>query len=88
MAWVRGRILEGKTVVIEDIELWLELVVDSGEMKEWHGTFDPSTRVVECGRTYRLQLADGRSGEIILNRLEMAGRHGWHATFQGTGPLE
>jgi hypothetical protein len=64
MECVIGRILKGKDVLVDGVEVWLA----KGTQK-WNGTFElPPGKHVDVGDTYRLELRDGRVGSVkIIN---------------------
>jgi hypothetical protein len=88
MERVQGRILRGREVLIDKIELWLEFVTSSGRKPEWHGGFPlPQGSRIRDGEYYVLELADGRSGEMFINELQPSGHEGSTALFTGSDHL-
>lgn len=86
MAFFIGTIVSEAEVLIEQIPIWIEDFTEPSHFKSWSGSFTlpqehkfSFTTHSEC----ELQLADGRKGKIIPNRID-----GSVVSFQGSGPLE
>ena len=89
MERVRGRILKGDELVLEDLDIALNIVRPDRDLPGWSGSFylqDPGA-CIEPGGAYRLVLEDGRSGEIIVSRLDLRSLKGTGIHFKGSGPL-
>ena len=89
MERVRGRVLQCRKVLIDEIEFWFEFATSPGGKPEWHGGFSlPQGSRIRDGEYYMLELADGRSGEVFINELQPSGHEGSTALFTGSGPLQ
>ena len=89
MERVRGRVLQGRKVLIDEIEFWFEFATSPEGKPEWHGGFPlPQGSHIRDGEYYMLELADGRSGEMFINELQPSGHEGSTALFTGSGPLQ
>ena len=74
---------DGTTELLEDIVVRIQ--EEGGNIKSWKGEFE-SDKLILVGR-YRIELDDGRSGDMIINKMS-AGSHGQiRVAFQGSGPL-
>ncbi len=84
MEHLRGSILDGQDVILDDVDVSLKVTEDHQGRVEWHGCFAvPSDRCeLTLKRTYRLVVTDGRSGDI-----EVAGRQSnvSRVMFTGSG---
>ena len=79
------RTKEGDNIILENIHLWF-VVTESRGLKSWHGGFKlPSTKYIEPD-AYKLFLEDGRSGEIIIDKINISGKT-MSVHFQGSGPI-
>ena len=78
-----GKILDGNQTPLANVEG----VLSTG-IKSWYGTFDlPAGKNVEAGALYCLELDDGRSGKIRIERVPS--NTGTKAVeFRGHGPLQ
>ena len=85
MSQVYGAIKDRDHTVLENVLIGFEIVQDHATArKSWHGSFDlPSGKQLELGGSYRLILADGRSGDILISKIQISS-----IQFQGSGPLE
>jgi hypothetical protein len=89
MERVRGRVLQGREILIDDIEFWFEFGASAGGKPAWHGGFSlPQGSHIRDGEYYMLELADGRSGEMFVNQLQPSSHGGSTALFTGSGPLK
>lgn len=79
----RGRIKEGDDIIAQDIEIALTMKSGSDSLTEWYGSFNLPARTHIDPGSYRLELADGRAGEIIVVKVV-----GSFARFQGSGELK
>ena len=89
MERVRGKILlDGEKVIFDNVDIGIEIIepLPSG-VKAWYGAFTvEGLSGVEPGGPYRLILEDGRSGDMLINKLEMSSTR-TTVFFQGKGPL-
>lgn len=83
-----GTIKKDDQVILDKILIWYEISKDprSG-LNRWFGSFElPDLAKIELG-TYNLKLSNGKSGKIIIDRIESAGAV-IVGRFTGTGPLK
>lgn len=87
MEIVCGRILGGDAVLFENVEFRI-VTTQSGRLRQWHGDFELSAgaRFFEPG-AYRIELSDGRAGDIVANEVSDGTGQNVHVLFQGNGPL-
>lgn len=84
-----GKILHDDQIIIENIEGILSVDEQLGRMKSWQGTFDlPTGKNIEVGALYCLELDDGRSGKIRIERVQSNNTGTNAVEFQGSGPIE
>ncbi len=85
---VHGQIKHGDEVLLDNLALCLEVVTGSGGVESWHGSFSPPKDApIDVGNSYRLELDDGRTGNLIVDRMELGSHKDTVATFQGRGRL-
>lgn len=84
-----GTIKEDGRVVFEDLLIrYKETQNKKSDLKKWNGSFELSSgSYIEPGGPFRLTLADGRSGNIFIENMQMSGR-GSSVRFKESGPLE
>ena len=85
----RGKILDGDQVLHEDVDITVNVVGSLSGTKSFYGFFDPPfgpTKVMEES-TFRLALEDGRSGEIVVSRIELSSNGPTRVYFTGSGAL-
>ena len=88
MEHARGRITSGDDVLADGVDVWIERI-PRGKLYEWHGGLTlPEGHSVFVGVLYRLELDDGRSGEISIARQQMTSSGQKETIFNGSGPLE
>jgi hypothetical protein len=85
---VRGKLLRMGRVVLDSLDVTLQ-DPPPGSAAGWTGSFGvPATMTTpHAGGSYQLQLADGRTGPIRVERVEWTSDQSV-TYFQGTGPLE
>ncbi|HUW18679.1 MAG TPA: hypothetical protein VMW16_05200 [Sedimentisphaerales bacterium] len=85
MEHFRGNILDNNQVLLEDVEGVLYFTALPGGWRTWEGSFAvPAYAGIEIGDgPYRLELEDGRGGEIVIMR-----KGAEAVAFKGTGLLE
>ena len=90
MVEIRGRLLIGG-MVLRNLEGCLDDEKFDLE-SEWGGYLlvdPPQHECLETGRTYRLELDDGRAGQIEVSRLEcVAGQRRLRVQISGRSPLK
>jgi len=88
MADLLGSIHLGDEVVLKDVIVHIREFVDGHSgLRDWQGYFTLSIGVrIEPGGPYRLILADGRAGDVIIRRVRV-GMESTTVEFVGTGPL-
>ena len=71
MESIRATIYDGEEPVGDDLDGFLEVVVaEVGRLKSWFGCVAlPWGSQIRPGGPFSLVLADGRRGQIIVNRL-------------------
>ena len=80
-------LLDGKTV-ISDVEVDVYVETRRG-LKEWRGSFSVDDPATLSQDEYQLELADGRSGRILISgRSVTTGSSRMLVSFTGTGPLQ
>jgi hypothetical protein len=89
MEHVRGRILDGDTVLHENLDISVSIDESPSGHKSFHGFFGlplgPTKMMAD--HTFRLALEDGRSGEIVVKEIEMSSNGPTRVRFTGSGPL-
>ncbi|HTI50373.1 MAG TPA: hypothetical protein VL475_05460 [Planctomycetaceae bacterium] len=90
MSEIHGRLLIGG-MTLKDLYGAVELRTDCASA-EWcgHLLVDPSQNEhLEAGRLYRLEMDDGRSGQIVISRVEYpVGQRKLRVLFSGVSPLK
>lgn len=72
-----AKVLEGETVVLDDVEGHLGFHAKAGGRKQWHGYFELSRdQHLQVGVRYELVLADGRLAEINASDVPDSDRAG------------
>jgi len=85
---VLASISNGSTVLVENVEVWLEVSQTRG-LQDWRGSFQlPLGQRLDAGGTFRLETIDGRAGNIMLPSVSFGGGPSTRVTFEGAGPLE
>ena len=95
MERVRGKILKGEQVVFDNVNIGIDVEPLPSGGEAWSGGFTKKgLSDVERGGPYRLILEDGRSGNIMIDKLERSssGRitvlfHGVYGSLQLTFDL-
>jgi len=86
MEEVMGRVVKNGKVIADDLTICLEVTV--GAVKKWHGGFFlPEGLTLATGNLYRLELADGRSGEMLVVQQTISSDSPTQVSFVGKGPL-
>lgn len=86
-----GKIIDANGNTVAEMDVWVEAVQERpGGLKSWHGSCElPNDHRVNINEaSYRLELSDGRSGDIIVTNLSLSSHAPAHLRFQGTGPLD
>lgn len=84
---VRGRIKSGEHTLIEVTDLSINPASDR-DGKSWDGHFiAPKLCGIDVGGPYRLELVDGRSGDIVVKRMAVGSHKETVAMFESHGPL-
>ena len=86
MERIKGRILDGDNIILDDVEVSLNMTEDRAGRGMWNGSFTVPSGPSSLGLkgTYRLVLEDGRSGDIELAGGQLAVSR---MVFTGSGPL-
>ena len=86
MEEVIGTLVKNGKTITDDLAVWLE--VTDGPRKSWRGSFiAPEGIVLGAGFSCRLELVDGRSGEIVIPRSVYSSDSRAAVSFVGNGPL-
>ncbi len=86
MEFVQAKVVKGKTVIADGVETYLAVTGEGGI--EWNGTFElPQGAEVPPGKGYRLELADGRAGDITVTNVNVSDHGPTTVGFRGTGRL-
>jgi hypothetical protein len=83
MKYIKCKILDGNNVIAENIDVLINESPPSSISKSWQGGFELPFNSVKLGGKYELILEDGRSGDIIITRININ-----LVKFIGTGPLK
>ena len=89
MFHIHGMLLDphGHTC-IEDLDVYIASQGLPGGGAGWVGYFDPPTASgLITGESFRLILADGRSGDILIQGVRDRGRHTPRVLFSAESPL-
>ena len=89
MVVLRGTVFSGDEILVKHSAVYINEKTDSDSgTARWFGSFDlPKGTHIEPGGPYRLQLEDGRSGNILVLNVQIGSISGSVVDFQGTGPL-
>ena len=75
----------GDTTLLKGLTVYVEEITKPSGLTWWHGTIQLSPEQhIELGGPYRIELDDGRSGNIFITRSSPALTE---VPFRGTGPL-
>jgi hypothetical protein len=88
MARFRGKITAGGQVVLADVEGEVFMHAPPGRLKSWNGEFDLQKGQFVGPGSYRLELEDGRSGDIIISNVHFSSHSSASVEFVGSGPLQ
>jgi len=87
----RGRLRSGDEdeMVLDPANAYVEyLGPQDGTKPNWNGYLVvPDESAVETGGEYRLELEDGRSGDLIIDHIEADESGRYKAVFSGESPL-
>jgi hypothetical protein len=91
MERVIGTITDGDRVIVQDMSILMVETGSLGGTPGWQGDFELSRDATppHRHRFYRLEVSDGRSGQIVFVRSEEIGSH--HPTrvcFRTCGPFD
>ncbi len=81
--------MDGDEVVLDNLDITLTVVEPPGHLKRWSGGFrlDPTDHI-EPGGPYRLELEDGRAGDITVVKVEYSSASkSWLVLFTAAGSL-
>ncbi len=85
---IRAQILEGDEVILDGVDVWIN-ETQGPSLKRWDGHFDlDQPSVALMSGTFRLVLADGRSGDFFVTNTSTGSNSETGVDFQGTGPLQ
>lgn len=81
-------IREGDTRLLKGVTVHVEEVQKPFGLRTWYGSFELAAgQNIEPGGPYRIELDDGRSGNILITEIVLSGAGRTQVSFQGTGPL-
>lgn len=85
-----GKIKKGDSTIIENISIWIDFKTNPrSKLSEWRGSFTlPVEKNIVPGGPYRLILDDGRSGDIIIIKIERSSSGKHVVNFKGSGLLK
>lgn len=66
---IRGKLLAGERMLLEDVEGCLGSRIQANGHRAWHGFFELATdriKQIRSGGPYRLVLEDGRAADLYL----------------------
>ena len=85
---IRAQILKGDEVILDDLDVWLN-ETEGPSLKSWDGHFDLDQFSVDLmSGGFRIVLADGRSGDILVTNITTGSNLETGVDFKGTGPLQ
>lgn len=88
MEQVVATIVNGSVVLAEDVTAWVRVATAPNGMKSWSGSFSlTGGSDIPPGGPYLFRTADGRAGQIIVNRVGVGSSGGGRVEFVGTGPF-
>ena len=80
-----GKITSRGDMLADGVDVWIEKVLH-GKLYDWHGGLTlRQGHFIGVGGPYRLELDDGRSGEILVTKMRFLGTE---AAFQGSSALK
>lgn len=86
----RGRLLEGDAPRLDPANVYVQFdhPTATGPVEGWRGYLLVDEEAdVEPGRSYALKLVDGRSGGLVVDRVDADDSGKFRAFFVGDGPL-
>lgn len=85
---IQGKIFDGEKLILDDVGLTLNFKPATNTAHSvWNGSFyTKSYLVLDLQKEYRLELSDGRSGQIFIEAPEQSGDR-YFVAFMGTGAL-
>ena len=84
---VRGTVKDGEKVLLEGVDTWVDFVDSLSGTRSWRGQLVlPGSKHIEPGGPYRLELEDGRAGDIFVTLVPMSGEDEV-VKFSVTGPI-
>ena len=87
MTIAHGKIIEDGQILFDDVEVQFKETM-RGSLKDWYGRFlIPQDSTIGVGGPYRLELNDGRCGDIIIKPAQFSSSAERTVSFQGSGPL-
>jgi hypothetical protein len=81
--------IEGAPEPLEGLTVYLEEVTDPSGLRSWYGVFQLGIgESIGMGAgPFRLNLEDGRSGDILIRNLTISSGAPTQVSFVGSGPL-
>ena len=79
---------EGEETLVSDVIVYVEEATDQAGIRSWYGAFQVSLDThVEPGGLLRIELDDGRGGDILITNITISTHAPTQVSFLGTGPL-
>ncbi len=88
MAHFNGKITSGGRVVLAGVQGEVFMRVKPNGWRSWDGTIDLQQGQFIGPGSYRLELDDGRSGDILITNAHYSSHSAPGITFSGSGPLQ
>ena len=85
-----GKLEHDGNTLVETLQVQINEHSVAGGLKSWFGSFDSTlANHLRPGESFRLVLSDGRSGTILIKRVNIgSGRKVIHVYFVGSGSLK
>ena len=88
MKYARGKITSGDNVLADGVDVRITKI-PRGKQYDWLGALTlPGGASMPTGGLYRLELDDGRSGNILVTNMRILSGDHKEVIFQGSGPLK
>jgi hypothetical protein len=90
MVRVVGTISDGDRTIVRNVPITMHETQWPEGGTSWQGDFDlpPSVVPPNLFRFYRIETADGRTGQIVVRSVDSDSRQSPHVVFRTTGPFE
>jgi hypothetical protein len=85
----QGKLMQGGKLMFDNLAGTVTFQTGKDGQQTWSGLFSvPSGVPVRAGGPYRLVLADGRSGDLLITNVSRPSHRPTIVNFQGKGPLQ